>query len=168
MEVTAKLNSLHIAPRKVRLLASLVNGMEVASARRTLEHTGKRSGVPLCKLLESAVANAAHNFQLEEKTLYIKSARVDGGPVLKRFRPRAFGRAAMIRKRTSHVTLVLATRDDRDLKIKSRKEKPIIRAMESGDLETTDFKKIRGRREKETSSPKSIGFKQRMFRRKAI
>ena len=109
--IEAQLNYVHIAPRKMRLVANLVKGMDVSRAETQLRFLTKRASHPLVKLLRSAVANAKHNFQLDEKDLVIQKITVDGGPVLKRFRARAFGRAARLRKRTSHVTLVLKVRE---------------------------------------------------------
>ena len=107
MEVTAKARFIRIAPRKVRLVADLVRGLTAAEADAQLSFYRKEAARPLLKLLRSAVANAEHNFHLDRGGLRIKTLTVDGGPVLKRFRPRAFGRAATIRKRTSHIVMVL-------------------------------------------------------------
>ena len=111
MEVRAKLNSLRISPRKVRLITDLIRGMDVLRAELELAQVPKRSAGDVQKLLKSAVANARHNFDLEKDRLYIKEIFVDGGVVMKRQMPRAFGRAAMIRKRTSNISLVLSTKD---------------------------------------------------------
>ena len=112
MEIKANLNHLHIAPRKVRLVAGLIKGMDIDRARVELRHRGRRASPLLLKLLQSAAANAVHNFQLDEDGLFIKDIAVNPGPVLKRMRPRAFGRGASIRKRTSHVALVLESKSD--------------------------------------------------------
>lgn len=111
MEIYAKLKYLRIAPRKVRLVADLIRGMPVKEAQLQLEHIGRRAAHPIAKLLKSAVANSEHNYQQESDNLYIKKITVDQGPMLKRYRARAMGRAAMIRKRTSHITVVLDTMD---------------------------------------------------------
>ncbi len=110
-DVTAELNHMRIAPRKVRLVVSAIRGMSVGDAEVRLRFLTKRASHPLLKLLKSAVANAKNNFQLSEDDLVVRRITVDGGPVQKRFRARAFGRAARIRKRTSHVTLVLGTKE---------------------------------------------------------
>lgn len=107
-EVTAKARFARIAPRKLRLLVNLIARKDVAFAERQLSAQSKRGAIPLLKLLRSAKANAAHNAKIPADTpLVIKEIRVDGGRILKRFMPRAFGRAAPIRKRTSHVTITL-------------------------------------------------------------
>jgi len=108
MEVTAKARYIRMSPRKVRLVAGLVRGADVARAEAQLGLLNKAAALPVLKLLRSAIANAEHNNKLEREGLFIKSITVDGGPVLRRWRPRAFGRAAPIRKRTSHITIVLA------------------------------------------------------------
>ncbi len=110
MEVIAKARNLRISPRKVRLVIGLVRGMDVDKAAAQLSFMSKASARPVLKLMQSAMANAEHNFKLNKADLFIKSIVADGGPVMDRWRPRAFGRAAPIRKRTSHVTIVLAER----------------------------------------------------------
>jgi len=108
MEVVAKLFSLRMAPRKVRLVADLVRRLTVLEAERQLVFLDKVAARPLLKLVKSAVANAEHNFKLSKDNLWISHLTVDGGTTIKRFRPRAHGSAAPIRKRTSHVTLKLS------------------------------------------------------------
>jgi len=95
------------SPRKVRLVADLIRGMDVVRARFTLKNLNKRSARPIDKLLSSAVANARVNNQKEEETLFVKSITVDEGVTLHRWMPRAFGRATPIRKRSSHITILL-------------------------------------------------------------
>ena len=107
MEVKAQLKYLRQSPRKVRLVADTVRGKSISEATAKLRFASKTAASPLQKLLASAVANAQHNFKLDKGNLFIKSIRVDQGSVLKRYRPRAFGRAAPIRKKTSHITIIL-------------------------------------------------------------
>lgn len=108
MEIKAHLKYLRMSPRKVRLVAGIVKNKSVNEADAALGFLTRRAALPLRKLLKSAIANAKHNFNLEKDRLFVKSIRVDQGPVLKRFMPRARGMAAPIRKRSSHITLVLA------------------------------------------------------------
>ncbi|MCI0479481.1 50S ribosomal protein L22 [Candidatus Uhrbacteria bacterium] len=108
MDVHASLRHLRMAPRKVRLVVDLVRGLPVADALQRLAFLRKDAALPVRKLIESAVANAEHNFKLDRSTLVVKTIVADGGATLKRWRPRAHGRAAPIRKRTTHITLVLA------------------------------------------------------------
>ncbi len=110
MDVHAFLRSLRISPRKVRLVIDAVRGKSVKDADIRLSLMNKGAALPVLKLLRSAIANAEHNFKMESSSLYIKSITADGGPTLKRSRPRAFGRAAPIRKRTTHLSIVLADR----------------------------------------------------------
>ncbi|MBI3572747.1 MAG: 50S ribosomal protein L22 [Candidatus Kerfeldbacteria bacterium] len=107
MEVRAHLRHLRTAPRKVRLVINLIRGLSVEAATDQLHVLPKGSSLPVLKLLQSAVANADHNFHLDTKTLKVKSIVANEGPKLKRYRPRAFGRAAEILKRSTHITLVL-------------------------------------------------------------
>lgn len=105
--VKAELKNYRQSPRKVRLVADLIRGKQVQDALTLLDFTVKRSSDPLRKLLESAVANAKHNFDIPVNELFVKEIRVDEGPTLKRFRARAFGRASGIRKRTSRILINL-------------------------------------------------------------
>jgi len=107
MEVIAKARNIRMSPRKVRLVIDLVRGMAVDRATAQLRFFRKDAARPVLKLIESAVANATHNFKLDKSSLFIKKIVADGGPVLDRWRARAFGRAAPIRKRTCHITVVL-------------------------------------------------------------
>jgi len=107
MDVTAKIRYLHMAPRKVRLVIGLIRGLSVEKARIQLRFLNKAAAEPILKLLNSAAANARNNHGMDESSLRVKSVVADGGPILYRYRPRAMGRSAPIRKRTSHVTIVL-------------------------------------------------------------
>ncbi len=97
-----------MSPRKVRLVVNAVRGLPVRAAETRLNFLPKLAAQPVLKLLRSAMANAEHNFHLDKETLFIKTITADGGPTLSRSRPRAFGRAAPIRKRTTHINLVLS------------------------------------------------------------
>ena len=106
MPAVAKLRYLRIAPRKVRLVADLIRGKSVEEAETILNFTQKKAALPILKLLKQGIANAK-NLGLDEKKLYISKILVDEGPKLKRVFPRARGRADIIQKKTSHITLVL-------------------------------------------------------------
>ncbi len=106
--VTAKANYIRMSPQKVRLVADLVRGKGVGEALIVLQNQPKRAGRILLKLLRSAVANAEQREDLDPDTLVVKTIMVDSGPSLKRFRPRALGRATPIRKRTSKIVVELA------------------------------------------------------------
>jgi len=105
--VTAKLKHLHIAPRKVRLVANAIKGLSVNEAEAQLLFRAKRSSHVILQLLRSAVANAKNNQKLNPSNLIVKNIQVDQGPTLKRFLPRAMGRATPIHKKTSHISLIL-------------------------------------------------------------
>jgi len=125
--ITAKLKHLRISPRKVRLVADLIRGLDVMAAESQLKFLTKRSAAPVLKLLSSAIANALKNYGLAKENLYVSDIKVDSGPSLKRWRARAMGRAAAILKRTSHITITL-------------KEKNLTTAMptETGILKKKD------------------------------
>ncbi len=110
MEVLAHARHIRMSPRKVRLVVDLVRGMDADKAAAQLRFYRKDAARPVLKLLMSAMANAEHNFKLAPGGLYISKATVDGGPVLKRWRARAFGRAAGIKKRSCHITIALKER----------------------------------------------------------
>ncbi len=107
MEVRARLRFVRIGPRKARLVAELIQGKGSEEAMNILTFTKKAAAKILIKLLKSAIANATQKKTIDIDRLYIKKIMVDQGPTMKRFQPRALGRATMIRKRTSHITLVL-------------------------------------------------------------
>jgi large subunit ribosomal protein L22 len=110
MEVTASLNRYRQSPRKVRLVASAIAGKKVDDAMNILRVTVKRSAAPIEKLLASALSNAKSR-NIEPSSLFVKTITVDEGPTMKRMMPRAFGVGKRINKRTSHVTLVLASKE---------------------------------------------------------
>lgn len=121
MEVIAKARFIRMSPRKVRLVADVVRGLEVAEALARLSLMKQQAAEPIIKLLKSAAANADHNFKIAPEKLFVKTITVDGGPVYKRFTPKAFGRAAPIRHRTSHISLVLSEKDEVVKKMKKSK-----------------------------------------------
>ena len=104
----AKLNYLHIAPRKVRKVADLIRNKPVKAAKVLLSFSKQKSARDLAKLLASVVANAKHNFNKEENNLYVSKITVNEGPVFKRFIPKWRGTADMIRKKTSHISVTLS------------------------------------------------------------
>lgn len=108
MQVSAKLRHARISPQKCRLVADLVRGKSVADAQAILAYSTRAAAVPLRKVLQSAVANADHNHGLDVRELRLVKVTVDEGPTIKRFRPRAQGRATPIMKRTCHITIGLA------------------------------------------------------------
>jgi large subunit ribosomal protein L22 len=107
MEAKARARYVRVAPMKARRVVDLIRGLPAAEAQAVLRFAPQAASEPVGKVLASAVANAEHNEQLDPATLVVREAYVDEGPTLKRFRPRAQGRAYRIRKRTSHITIVL-------------------------------------------------------------
>ena len=111
MEANARLTMLRSTPQKTRLVADLIRGKNIEEAENILRYTPRRAAKPMLKLLQSAKANAVNNHDMFEDTLFVSKIMVDEGPVLKRFLPRARGRADLLRKRTSHITITLEERN---------------------------------------------------------
>lgn len=128
----ATVRHLQIAPRKVRLLTQLIRGKSVSSALAQLQFSVKGARVAILTLLKSAIANAKEK-KMATDTLVIKDIIVNSGTMAKRFRPRAFGRAATIRKRNSHVTIILADAVEPKKKIlkNSKSNKQALKAKAS-------------------------------------
>lgn len=110
MEAVAKARYVRISPRKARLVADAIRGMKAGEALNKLKFAPKKAAGLFIKVINSAVANAAQQGSVDVDDLVILKAYVDGGPTLKRWRARAMGRAYMIRKRTSHITVVVGER----------------------------------------------------------
>lgn len=121
--ITASLKNYRIAPRKVRLIADMIRGKSASQAKIILEHASKKAKDPIHDLLDSAIANASHNHKLGVETLVVKEIRVDQGYVLKRSMPMARGSAFPLKKRTSHISLVLAPAAGKALKKASKASK---------------------------------------------
>lgn len=172
MQVRAELRQLRISPRKVRLVAGLLKGLDVAHARYQLDTVVKKSSTPMLKLLNSAVANATNNFNLEETNLFVKEVNVDEGIKLKRFRPKGFGRTSPIEKKTSHIRIILEERvPGMKAKKKDKKEaqptetpeaKPATKAFES---KKPEIKRTIGQK---GLISKLGGASKKLFRRKTV
>ena len=193
----AKLKYLRIAPRKVRLVADLIRGEKVEKAQIILDYTRKKAAIAVLRLLNQAVSNAKDkNLKIEDKNLYISKILVDEGPRIKRTFPRARGRADVIHKKTSHLTIVLdeikgekvkeelkpegkrkkrksipktevSVEDRKEKAEKKRKEKEDEKAIEDREPEKVK-EKIKWRPEKQKLKPKTRGGLRKFFRRKAI
>ena len=111
MEAKAYLRHARISPRKVQIVLDLIRNTPVEEATDRLALPPKAACAPLAKLLQSAIANAENNFNMDKKNLYVAECFVCPGPMLKRIRPRAQGRAFRVMKRTSHVTMVLREKE---------------------------------------------------------
>ena len=112
MQAKAIARTVRIAPRKVRLVVDLIRGKQVGEAVAILRHTPKAASPVVEKVLKSAIANAEHNYEMDVNNLVVSEVFVDEGPTLKRFRPRAQGRASAINKRTSHITIVVSEKKE--------------------------------------------------------
>lgn len=186
---SAKLRYLRIAPRKARLVANVIKGLAVGEAEAQLMFNAKRASDPVLKLLRSAVANAK-NKQLNAEKMVVKEIRVDGGPMIKRWLPRAQGRATPLQKKSSHITLIIEESEKISVpRFKIEKEKRIRKSQaEKMKKEKTEDKHEHahehiheyehehhdhghGTESEKTSQKKSSitkGFAQRIFRRKSV
>lgn len=172
MIVTAQLNNLRIAPRKVRLVAGTLRGMPVERAEHQLNFIVKRSSGPLGKLLKSAVSNAENNFGLVKENLFIKELIVNEGVKVKRFMPRAMGQAGMIQKKSARIKIVL---EEKVPGLKARRPEPAVKEIKAASEE----EKIQEKSKKPiTETKKSVDKKgvfgevknigRKLFRRKSI
>ncbi len=172
MSVEAKLRYSRISPRKFRLVADLIRGCHVTEAEEVLKFTTKRPAQPMLKLLRSAIANAEHNFNFKKENLYIAEVRVDGGPIMKRFRPRARGAVFPIHKKTSHVSIKLKEKEGGEIKKKGKRAK-IEKVYKTEKPKEEDApkrkKKTSGEEQKQSESLKDTkGERKQVFRRKSI
>ena len=145
-EVTAQLNGLRIAPRKVRAVVNLIKGKNVIDAVSQLEFMIKKPTLGLIKLLNSAISNAENTFGMARDNLYVKNILVDEDMKLKRFRAKGFGRAALIQKKTSHIKIIL---DERVPGLKRSKPK----VHEAAEKETEVKKDLHSGDDKRPASP---------------
>jgi len=178
MDITARLNFLRIAPRKVRAIAEQLRGLSLDEAESQLMISKRRAAGPFLKLFKSAVANAQNNFSIKKDDLLIKKIDVNEGPTLHRWFPRAFGRAAPINKRSSHLLIVLGAKDGVKLNKKEQEkiqkgEDEIVKKEEKnqaltkeGGVKKSSEKKINKRTDRTRSNKK--GFARKIFSRKTI
>lgn len=165
VKTQARLRYLRMSPRKVRLVVDLVRGMKVREARAQLSFLSKEAAKPIAKLLESAIANALHNHDANEETLVITAAMVDGGPIMYRWTPRAMGRATPVRKRTSHVTLVLegearAGKKEKEAKqVEEQKEKKESKPSSRAHLVSSSMSRQAERKGRKSESKKKVNSK---------
>jgi large subunit ribosomal protein L22 len=109
-EAPARAKFMRISPRKARAVIDLIRGKDLPEAEAILRFTVHKGSKLIGKVLQSAAANAEHNYDMNRDLLYVKTAFVDGGPVIKRMMPRAQGRGDIIKKRTSHITIIMGER----------------------------------------------------------
>lgn len=177
MEVVAKLRYYRQSPRKVRLITDLIKGLNTSEALSELQFANKTAARQVIKLIQSAVANATHNFSLDANNLFIKNITVDSGPTLKRWRARAFGRASMIRKHMSHVTITLDEKVHGQRKRLEAEREPKPSTFSAGDVATKPSEneesphitqeRVESHDLKPSIQKKSMGFMPKIFRRKA-
>nr|AHH02197.1 ribosomal protein L22 [Cranberry false blossom phytoplasma] len=132
MNVKAIANQMSVAPRKTRLVADLIRGKHVREAQAILMFTPKAASPIVSKLLKSAVANAVHNFSLEEEELYVKEIFVNEGLRLTRLLPRAKGKTDKIKKRTSHITIVVSSKTAEEKE--TVKKQSVIQQIEGKEI----------------------------------
>ena len=111
MEARAIARYMRVSPFKARQVADLIRGKDVDEAVGILRYTNKKSAPMISKVLKSAIANAEHNYDMDTDALYVSEIYIDEGPIIKRMRPRAYGRADIRRHRTSHITVVVRERE---------------------------------------------------------
>ncbi|HEY4566929.1 50S ribosomal protein L22 [Planococcaceae bacterium Storch 2/2-2] len=111
-QAKATARTVRIAPRKARLVVDLIRGKKVGEAVAILQLTPRAASPIVEKVLKSAIANAEHNYEMDAENLIVSEVFVDEGPTMKRFRPRAQGRASAINKRTSHITVVVSEKKE--------------------------------------------------------
>lgn len=180
MEIKASLNHLRMSPRKIRLVIDLVRKMPVEKAIAQLKFSGKKAALPVVKLIESGIANAADLYSIDKSNLFIKEIRSDEGLTLKRWMPKAHGRATLLRKRGAHVSLVLAEITEsgkKEKKAAPKAEAPIKLSDLAKEAETDKkaAKKDEAKAESKEVKAKaakgdvagSKGFANKVFRRKA-
>ncbi len=173
MIASAKLKYLRVAPRKVRLVVDLIRGKRVEKAQAILKFTNKKSADIILKLLNQAIANAKNNLYSDIDNLYISKITVDGGPILKRFRPRARGSAYEIQKKTSHILIVLDELEKTGKKKIKEVGKTVEKATEKKEakevkgVKDENIQKSKMKREKEIVKAQT-GTKAKIFRRQTF
>lgn len=166
MKVTAKLNNLRTAPRKVRLVVDLIKGSNTEDAIMQLENLVKGSSDDVLKLLKSAVANAENNFGLDRNNLYVKDVQVGEGVKLKRWLPRAFGRATGILKRSSNIYITLdEVEEGKNRKTKEEMEKE--RASRA-EMEKKEENKKVAEKEKDEKEKKNLSKTENIVEKKEL
>lgn len=167
-QITTQLNKFRMAPRKVRAVVNLVKGRGVIEALAQLEYVIKRPATGIIKIINSAIANAENNFSMVKDNLFIKDFIVNEGVKLKRFRPKGFGRASMIQKKSSHIRIVLAEKVPGLKRQESAQPKKAEKVYAEKEEKQTETKKpeIKSELGKKSNVIGNLG--KRLFRRKAI
>ena len=165
-EAIATAKYIRMSPTKARQVVDLIRGRHVEDARRVLRFTSRAASAPVAKLLESAVANAEHNGGLPADELVVARAWVDEGPTLRRFRPRALGRATRIRKRTCHIAVVVGRPTEQlEETERSARRRPTRRAGAGKPDETKPDRKKSTRRATAKTTAKDTTSKKKTARK---
>ncbi len=178
MEIKAKVKNLRMSARKVRLVADLIRKMTVDQALNQLKFTHKKAALPVLKLIKTGLADAEHNFSLDRNNLKIKEIKVDEGATMKRWMPRAFGRATEIRKRSCQISLILTEiidsgkKEARKVKVEDPVKlddigKKTDKSAEKSDKKTSKKSEKPELQEKAKDKSVGSGFADKVFRRKS-
>ena len=170
MELTAKAKFVRMSPRKIRLAANLIKGLSYEQATVQLEFLKKAATVPLLKLLKSAMHNGEENHELKRNNLRVKLIKVDEGPALKRWMPRAMGRATPLRKMSSHITLVLEeivpSEPSAKNKNKAKKTDDIIKISDIDEIKDNDVKEEKAISDKKKTAASKKGYGSKTLNRR--
>ena len=177
MEIKASLNDLRMSPRKVRLVIDLIRKMPVDAALAQLKFTNKLATEPVAKMIESAIANGINTYGVDRTNLFIKEIRSDEGTTLKRWMPKAHGRATVIRKRGCHVMVVLGElvdsgkhekkvlKADAPVKLADLAKEAEVKTSKTSKKKDADEEKTTVKAKTKTAAPEK-GFAAKVFRRK--
>jgi len=181
MKVKAKLKNLRISPRKVRVSADIIRGCNIEDAIFRLDNTVKKSNEPIKRMLLSAVANAQNNFNLDKDSLVIADIQVGEGITMKRWMPRAYGRASEILKRSSHVYIILEGKESaakpakkKDAKSAKKEDKTegtietVEKTQEKKDNTLKINKKSHYQVDAKKKESREKGWSKKMFKRKSV
>ena len=178
-EVKAFARYIHVSPRKLRLVADLVRKTRVEDALEQLRYSSKKAATPIAKVINSAIANAIHNHNFKKEDLFVKAITIDGGPAYKRMEPRAQGRGFIVRKRTSHINVILESKEQG----KSKRRRSIFNLrgrvatsesankpndeIEEGKVTDTAAKPKNVPKSEEKMKQQKVSLKRRLFNRKS-
>lgn len=168
-EVKAAARFVPVSAKKARLIVNQIRGLSAQDAETYLNFANKAAVLPISKLLHSAIANAEHNFQIDKEDLFIKAITANGGPVLKRWMPKAHGRATTFRKQTSHIELTLGIKSGVKAKTSSKKDSELedAKIVKPQDIKKDALKVGSKKNDDENKGDKdSKGFMKGMFQRK--
>lgn len=168
-EARAMAKHIRLSPRKVRQVVDLIRGKTVGEAMAILKFSPQRAATAIGKVVKSAAANAEHNLEMDKDALFIAEAYVDQGPTLKRYNPRAMGRADLIKRRTSHITVVVKEKEEllaeKEDKTAKKKKKPAAakktaaskkKETEKKEKPVTEKKKVVRQKKETVPEPETV------------